>query len=76
MGKRAHKRRFAWIRYGKTMKEAFHQWAEVAKPNRDVCLRGETALEARQKCGRPNLEKSGGSVQATMPSIVIQPCGR
>lgn len=43
---REYKRRFAWIRYGKTTEETFYQWAELAKLNRDACLRGEITLEA------------------------------
>lgn len=43
---REYKRRFAWIRYGKTTEEIFYQWAELAKLNRDACLRGEITVEA------------------------------
>jgi len=43
---REYKRRFAWIRYGRTTEEAFYHWAELAKLNRDACLRGEITLEA------------------------------
>ncbi|MCC3381772.1 DUF6076 domain-containing protein [Paenibacillus farraposensis] len=43
---REYKRRFAWIRYGKTTEDIFYQWAELAKLNRDACLRGEITVEA------------------------------
>ncbi|WP_215177910.1 DUF6076 domain-containing protein [Paenibacillus albidus] len=43
---REYKQHFAWIRYGKTTEETFYQWAELAKLNRDACLRGEITIEA------------------------------
>lgn len=32
--------------YGKTTEEAFYQWADLAKLNREACSRGEITLEA------------------------------
>jgi hypothetical protein len=42
---RAYKKRFAWIKYKKISKEAFYEWSERARVQRDRCLAGEITLE-------------------------------
>jgi len=42
---KAYKKRFAWIKYHKTTKEAFYEWSEQARDLRDKCLKGEISLE-------------------------------
>ena len=41
---KAYKKRFAWIKYHKTTKEAFYEWSEQARALRDKCLAGEISL--------------------------------
>jgi len=42
---KAYKKRFAWIKYHKTTKEAFYEWSEQARALRDKCLAGKISLE-------------------------------
>jgi hypothetical protein len=42
---KAYKKRFAWIKYHKTTKEAFYEWSEQARAKRDFCLQGGMTLE-------------------------------
>ena len=42
---RAYKKRFAWIKYKKISKEAFYEWSERARVQRDRCLANEITLE-------------------------------
>jgi hypothetical protein len=42
---KAYKRRFAWIKYGKITKEAFYEWAEKARENRELCIKGGITLD-------------------------------
>ncbi|MCX7747219.1 MAG: DUF6076 domain-containing protein [Clostridia bacterium] len=46
---KAYKKRFAWIKYGKTTKEAFYEWAEKARKNRELCLKGDITLDDFQE---------------------------
>ena len=40
-----YKKRFAWIKYGKITKESFYEWAEEARKKRELCVKGDMALE-------------------------------
>ncbi len=51
---RAYKKRFAWIKYKKISKEAFYEWSERARVQRDRCLAGEITLENLEKWLREN----------------------
>ena len=46
---RVYKKRFAWIKYKKISKEAFYEWSERARVQRDRCLAGEITLEELEK---------------------------
>jgi hypothetical protein len=46
---RAYKKRFAWIKYKKISKEAFYEWSERARVQRDRCLAGEISLEELER---------------------------
>lgn len=42
---KAYKKRFAWIKYKKISKEAFYEWSERARNERDKCLEKRAATE-------------------------------
>jgi len=53
---KAYKKRFAWIKYKKITKEAFYEWSELARAERDKCLAkreatkdGDTKLRALEE---------------------------